>query len=184
MNDPVNMDSILDPMTPLNSRRAVLNLITRHDFVDILDLFHEPETFEFISHLKNKTDEEYQNILEDRLRQVEGGTGYHWTARSAETGQLIGVLNLSRLSATEKVQLGFQLRKAYWNQGYGFELAEAVLKDALGRCGYTRIYGICEKTNIASARILRRLNFQPTAEQLFPNEDLLILVHLAGDEPA
>jgi RimJ/RimL family protein N-acetyltransferase len=158
----------------LSTERALLTLLTEEDFPAVLDLFHEPETFNFIQHLQNKSDEQYVSILNKRLDQIQEGTGFHWVARTLDSRELIGVLNLSIVPTSDKTQLGFQLSKRYWNQGFGLELARAVRDTAVLSLGHTVIYGIVDRNNVASKKILKKLNFQPSIESFLIEKDIEI----------
>ncbi len=158
----------------LKTKTAGLKFLTEADFPDVLGLFQEPGTFDYIEHLKNKTDEAYVDILMDRLEQNRMKTGFHWVARTLVDKKFIGVLNLSQIRGTDKMQLGFQLSKDYWNKGLGFELAKAIIEAGTAQLGLKTIYGVFHKENIASKKILQRLQFQP-AENFLHEDNIEIL---------
>ena len=158
----------------LKTKRAGLKFLTEADFLDVLHLFHEPGTFDYIEHLKNKSDEAYVTILRDRLEQICLKTGFHWVARTLVDHQFIGVLNLSTIRGTDKTQLGFQLSRNYWNKGLGFELAKAILIAGTAQLGFTTIYGVFHKENAASRKILHRLDFAPAPFDFLNEKDIEI----------
>lgn len=157
----------------LSTKTAELKFLTEADFQDMLQLFHEPGTFDYIEHLKNKSDEEYVSILKERLEQIRLKAGYHWVARTIQDNKLIGVLNLSVIRGTDKIQLGFQLSRNFWNQGLGFELANAVLQQG-SKLGYGTIYGVFHKQNVASRKILQQLHFTISDIDFLQEKDIEI----------
>ncbi len=163
----------------LRTENAQLKFLSHADFQEVLQLFHEPGTFQFIQHLENKTNEEYVSVLNNRLEQLKVNSGYHWVARSNQTQEFIGVLNLSRIPDTNKTQLGFQLSRNYWNKGLGLELAKGILDAGTNVLGYHTLYGICHQENIASRKILQRLNFRPDKDNflLQPNIEIFQYIH-------
>ena len=134
-------------------------LLTKDDFPDMLAMFNEPETAVYIKHLENLSRIEYEFILNNRLVQLENKAGYHWTARLKSSNEFIGALNLSPIPTTEMMQIGFQLQTKYWNQGFAFELAKKVLEFGIHEIGLKTIYGVFEKENIASRKVLEKLGF-------------------------
>ena len=55
--------------------------------------------------------------------------------------------------------IGFALLPEFWNKGFAYEAAAAVLKDARERLGLQRILAITSLDNEASIKLLKRLGF-------------------------
>lgn len=134
-------------------------LLTKDDFSDMLAMFNEPETAFYIKHLQNLSQVEYESILNNRLTQLANKVGYHWTAKLKSSNEFIGALNLSPIPNTTMMQIGFQFRTKYWNQGFACELAKKVLEFGIQEIGLQTIYGVFEKENIASRKVLEKLGF-------------------------
>jgi RimJ/RimL family protein N-acetyltransferase len=56
--------------------------------------------------------------------------------------------------------IGFAFLPDFWNQGYAFEAAAAVLTDARERLQLNRILAIVNPDNNASIKLLEKLGFQ------------------------
>lgn len=149
----------LNATATLSTSRTTLKLLAPGDFEEILGLFHEPDTFRFIPHLQQKTMEEYQSVLANRLNQIASGIALHWTARTP-AGELVGVLNYSPISETDRMQLGFQIRSKFHRQGYATELARAVVHHLRTQQQAGLVYGVCSIEHIASATVLERIGFR------------------------
>lgn len=143
----------------METARTKLTLLAREDFPDVMQMFNDPETTTYIKHLQNLSGAESETILNNRLTQVENKTGYHWTARLKSTNDFIGALNLSPIPNTEMMQIGFQLATKYWNRGFASELAKKVLEFGIHEAGLKIIYGVFEKENVGSRKVLERLGF-------------------------
>ena len=151
----------------METPRTILTELAIEDFPDVLKMFKDPETTTYIKHLQTLTDLEYGTILENRLNQMANKIGYHWTARSKINDDFVGALNLSPIPNTEMMQIGFQLRRKYWNQGLAFELAKRVLEFGTVEAGLKTIYGVFEKDNIASRKVLEKLGFEVEANRTY-----------------
>ena len=119
----------------------------------------EPDTFRYIKKLRVMTDEEYQRFLRVKLEQIRLKTGYHWAVRLKDGGDFVGAVNLNPIGETKRLQIGCQLKRQYWGQGFASELTRRVLEFAVDEVGLKEIYGVFEKENQASRRLLAKLGF-------------------------
>jgi RimJ/RimL family protein N-acetyltransferase len=72
--------------------------------------------------------------------------------------------------------IGFALLPDFWNKGFAFEAAEAVLKDARERLEIQRVLAITSLENDASINLLQRLGFRfERVVQLSPDGEQLRL---------
>ena len=144
----------------METERTTLQYITGEDFEEILEMYGEPDTFKYIAPALNQTREWYINFLQSRIDQVTNGSGYHWVVRSKENNEFIGLMNLNPIAGTDKVQVGFQLKRKFWNQGYASELTKRVLKFGFHDAGLKVIYGVFNKENTASLKIFQKFGFE------------------------
>jgi RimJ/RimL family protein N-acetyltransferase len=56
-----------------------------------------------------------------------------------------------------RVGLGFDFRRAYWDQGYATEAARAVLAHGFEHFGFERISGWIDPENAASQRVAEKV---------------------------
>ena len=154
----------------METERTILRYITQEDFEEILEMYGEPDTFKYIAPALNKTREWYINFLQTRIDQVTNGSGYHWVARSKENNEFMGLMNLNPIAGTDKVQVGFQLRREYWNQGYASELTKRVLEFGFDDTGLRVIYGVFDKENTASLKIFQKFGFEFEESKSFEGE--------------
>lgn len=131
----------------------------------------EPDTFRYIRKLQVMTEEEYQRFLLLKLEQIRLKSGYHWAVwlkaggagegedRNAGRRDFVGAVNLNPIGSSQRLQIGCQLKRAYWGQGFASELTKKVLEFALDEAGLTEVYGVFEKDNAVSRRLLGKLGF-------------------------
>jgi ribosomal-protein-alanine N-acetyltransferase len=143
----------------METERTTLTLLQEGDLPDMTVMAGEPDTFRYIKKLRVMTDEEYQRFLRVKLEQIRLKTGYHWAVRLKDGGDFVGAVNLNPIGGTKRLQIGCQLKRQYWGQGFASELTRRVLEFAVDEVGLKEIYGVFEKENIVSRRLLTRLGF-------------------------
>jgi|GEM_PF-2272892 len=143
----------------LRSSHLVLKPITRNDFDEILDMFAEPDAFEFIQPLQNKSEEEHREYLEHKLGQVTSGEGEYWVIRT-QTDAFVGCLNLTPMRHSPDMNIGWQVIGHQRSKGYAYEAAQLVLDHAVERDAYDVIYGIHEDGQEISRHMFHKLRFK------------------------
>ena len=155
----------------MQTDRTILTPLNRSDFDDVLKMYSEPDTFKYILPLLDRTKEEYITFLESRIVQIKSGAGYHWVVRSLDNNEFMGLMNLNPIGNTDKIQVGFQLKRKFWNQGLATELTIRVLDFAFTEAKLTDVYGVFDNENVASAKIFKKLNFKFVEKRQIEGED-------------
>ena len=143
----------------IKTERTILTLLQKSDFDELLEMFSEKDAFKYIRPHQHKSIEERIGFLELKLNQIENKTGFYWVARCSETNELIGAINLTPIPKTDKMQIGWMIKSSHQRKGYATETARGVLEFAVKNANFNPIYGVFEKENIASEKILKQLNF-------------------------
>ena len=155
----------------MQTERTILTMLTKDDYTEILLMYEEPDTFKYIAPLQNKSQEELIIFLDSRIDQVNKGIGYHWVVRRKDDGKFIGLMNLNPIGNSDKIQIGFQLRRKYWNQGFASEVTKRVLEFALDEADLKVIYGVFSKRNIVSKKIFERFGFEFEESNMVDNDE-------------
>jgi len=163
----------------LETERLVLAELSDRDAPFILGLLNEPSFLRFIG------DRGVRN-LEDAQRYIREGpvAGYrshgHGLLRVGlkPTDTPIGICGVLKRDTLAEPDLGFSLLPAFWSQGYAYEAASAVMRDARSRLGLGRVLAIVSPGNEASLRLLAKLGFHGDELLRLPGEtvDVLLLV--------
>ncbi len=154
----------------MKTKRAELKFIAKTDFAEVLNMFHEPDTFKYIAPLMGKTEEEYEDILKSKITENEAETGFYWIARLTDTGEFVGAMNLNPRRDTGRIQLGFQIRRKFWGQGFATELSKAVLDFAQHDRGMEMVFAVFVDSHIASRKVLTKLGFEPFEQRVTGEE--------------
>ena len=144
-------------MTVLETERLSLRRFTVDDAGFILTLLNEPAFLRYIGDKKVRNlDDARQYILNGPVASYERhGFGLNCVElRDSHTP--IGMCGLLKREELPDPDIGFALLPDYRNQGFAFEAAEAVLKDA---SNVPRILATTSLDNEASINLLHRLGF-------------------------
>jgi ribosomal-protein-alanine N-acetyltransferase len=144
----------------METERTRWSLLEEKDLPDMIEMAHEPDTFKYLKKFQVMTDEEYNRFLYTKLEQIHRRIGYHWAVRLKTDRSFIGAVNLNPIGNSSLLQIGCQLKRAWWHQGFATELMKKVVTFAIDEAGLTEVYGVFEKDNFISRRLLDRLGFQ------------------------
>lgn len=162
-------------MYELETERTTLRLLTEEDLPAMEALAHEQDTFKYLKKLRVMNAEEYTKFLYVKLEQIRTGAGYHWAVRLKTSNEFIGAVNLNPIKGTTKLQIGTQLKREYWGQGFASELMEKLVEFAIHELHLSAVYGVFEKENNASRRLLEKLGF--VFEEGFQEQEVEVEVH-------
>ena len=99
--------------------------------------------------------------LERSIRQQRSDGYSFWPVIERASGKLIGEAGLFPLApGGPDISLGYALGADYWGRGYASEAARAVLAEAFGPLGMTRVVAITREANAGSRNVLRKLGFR------------------------
>lgn len=165
----------------LETERTFLTLLTEEDLPAMTEMAGEPDTFKYLRKLRIMTAEEYQQFLRVKLEQIRSGTGFHWAVWLKGTPVFIGAVNLNPVAGTPMMQIGCQLRRDYWHQGFASELTRRILDFAMEEVGVATVYGLFQKENQASRRLLEKLGFEWQETWSEPEVTVEVWRYPAGD---
>ena len=148
-------------MTVLETERLSLRPITVDDAEFILALLNEPSFLRYIG------DKQVRNLEDARQYILNGPVASYQRhglglllAELRESRTPIGMCGLLKRDELPEPDIGFALMPDFWNKGFAFEAAAAVLQDAHDRLKLQRILAITSLDNDASIKLLERLGFK------------------------
>jgi [ribosomal protein S5]-alanine N-acetyltransferase len=148
-------------MTVLETERLSLRPITVDDAEFILALLNEPSFLRYIG------DKQVRNLEDARQYILNGPVASYQRhglglllAELRESRTPIGMCGLLKRDELPEPDIGFALMPDFWNKGFAFEAAAAVLQDARDRLKLQRILAITSLDNDASIKLLERLGFK------------------------
>ncbi|WP_425638086.1 GNAT family N-acetyltransferase [Algoriphagus yeomjeoni] len=132
----------------------------------------DPETMTFFQHPLSKKE---SKALMDRMTKLYDELEHcYFAVDLLESGDFLGMIGLGTKSFKERftpcVDIGWRIRKKYWNQGYSTEGAARCLEYAK-ELGIKEVYSLASSKNLASIRVMQKIGM--TYEYDFEHPDLL-----------
>jgi RimJ/RimL family protein N-acetyltransferase len=114
------------------------------------------------------------DVMLDRIEAhfAEHGWGY-WALEEKDSGALIGACGLMHIPFeaffTLAVEIGFRLSTSWQGKGFATDAARAVLVQAFGPLGLSRVVSFTSLLNTPSLRVMERLGMKRIGEFDNPN---------------
>jgi RimJ/RimL family protein N-acetyltransferase len=175
-------------MTVLETKRLIVRRFTVADAQFILTLLNEPSFLRYIGDKKVRNlDDARQYLLNGPVASYErNGFGLCLVAlRESQTP--IGMCGILIREGLPDPDIGFAFLPEFWNKGFAFEAATAVLQDARERLRLERVLAITSLDNDASIKLLQKLGFRfEKIVKLSANADdvRLFALETAGTSPS
>ena len=141
-----------------------LNL--RHFNVDddapfVLTLLNEPSFHRYIGDKKVRNLEDARQYLSNGPIASYERNGFGLlVVELKDSRTAIGMCGLLKREELPHADIGFAFLPDYWNKGFAFEAASAVMKDAGERLKLDRVLAIVNPDNYASMKLLERLGLR------------------------
>lgn len=148
-------------MVIIETERLILCHLAADDAEFILELLNQPSFIRYIGDKGVRTfDDARRYIAEGPVKSYElNGYGLN-LVRLKASGTPIGICGVLKRDTLPDPDIGFAFLPSYWNQGYAFESAAAVMAHARETLGLDRILAITSPDNEASEKLLGRIGLR------------------------
>lgn len=121
---------------------------------------------------------ETEHMLERMIHRYRGYGFGVWLVEDSESGEPVGRVGLSYHRAwPDDPEVGWWIDPSRWGEGLATEAGAAVIEYAFEGLGFRRVVSICTEGNLASRRVMEKLELRKLAEVPFPELDLTLWVH-------
>ena len=158
-------------MTMLATARLILRDLQESDLPTLIAMNQDPEVMQYFPKPYSQAESLrlYQGI-QDEVKAY----GYSlWAVEEKSSQEFIGLVGLHHsdlriFAGKEAVEIGWRLRKEFWNRGYATEAAQACLDFAFQQAGLSEVYSFTSLLNLPSQKIMQKLGMEFVKE--FDNE--------------
>jgi RimJ/RimL family protein N-acetyltransferase len=148
-------------MTILNTERLFLRELTLDDAPFILTLLNEPSFLLYINDKNVRSLEDArQYMLNGPMASYKRNGFGLYLVELKESAVPIGLCGLLKRDELPDADIGFAFLPDFWNKGFAFESANAVMNDARERLGLNRVLAIVQPDNNASIKLLEKLGMR------------------------
>jgi len=145
-------------MKPLETERLNLRKFMRDDFVALYNFLRRPDS-SIYSYYWPDSEEGTWAFINESISKAEMSPCYdiQYAAVTKAGNELIGSCNFVLASDSN---IGWIVNKDYWNQGYGTEMAKAMLGLGFEEFNLRRIVACCDAENVGSYRIMEKIGMR------------------------
>ncbi|WP_068614200.1 GNAT family N-acetyltransferase [Paenibacillus tuaregi] len=147
----------------LETSRLRLRKLEDRDASALFQIWGNSDVVRFLNMTRLESIQETRDMIDLLNGLSESEDTLRWGIELKETGGLIGScgFNIWQLSGADRGEIGYDLGKSYWGQGYMPEALSAILKFGYSVMGLNRIEALVLEENKASQRVLDKLGFKP-----------------------
>jgi len=153
----------------LKTPRLLLREFEEEDLLQVHEYLSDPEVFLYMiggSADQQQSKESIRKIIEACSEKPR--LDYSLVVTLNEKGRVIGGSRVRVLDPTlnlvyrllGQAYIGFWLNRRFWGQGYGIEVAKALLSFGFDGLRLHRIFAWCDAENVSSARILDKIGMR------------------------
>jgi len=167
-------------MRGVETERLLLRPFTADDLPALTEL-HSIEAFWWYPLRRAMTPEETRAFLERRFEHATTREYDLWAAIEKESDALVGWAGLNAPEFLPEimpaVEVGWRFDPAVWGRGLASEAGTAGLDYGFEMLGLDEIVSVCERENIASARVMQRIGMRRISNTVHPAEGYPIWVY-------
>ena len=142
----------------VETKRLILREINVEDAEFVLRLVNEPS---FVSNIGDKglknIDDAERFILEGYWTNQERSGYGMFLVELKGGGDPIGSCGLLYRKVLDVTDIGFAFLPEFWNRGFAYEAAEAIMKYGHSTLGVKKIVGLTSEDNLGSINLLKKL---------------------------
>lgn len=147
-------------ITELNTARLLLRKMRASDSASLFPIWSDPEVTKFMnidSFTEEKQAKEMISFLDDLSKEEKA---IRYAIIEVESNQIIGSCGFNFIDyGNAKAEIGYELKKLYWGQGYAKEALSCLIQSAFNDLKLNRIEAKIEPDNINSIRLIEKLSF-------------------------
>ncbi|MEA5138287.1 GNAT family N-acetyltransferase [Arcicella rigui] len=161
----------------IETERLILREYNFKDTQFIIQLLNSEGWLAFIGDKNVHTEEDAQSYLLNGPMKSYAENGYGLCAIiRKEDLTPIGMSGLIKRDNLDFPDIGFAFLPEFMGQGYGFEIADAILTHAKDTLKIPTVYGIVMAENIGSRKLLEKIGLRVIGDYTFPSKDENLLL--------
>lgn len=163
------------PWDILETQRCLVRETTVDDVDSFYELYRDEEITKYMEDLFEDRDEEIE-YTKSYIKNVYEFYGFGmWTVLEKASGEIIGRAGVSYREGYELPELGFMIGKAYWRQGYAFEVCKAIANYMHENYEMDKIQIFIEPENTPSILLAKKLGAYLYKEQCMGSCDCYLM---------
>ena len=143
----------------IKTKRFVLREFSVEDAKEFYNMNLDAEVMKHTGDVPFQSVEEAEEFIINYDHYQKYGYG-RWTIIEKGSENYIGWCGLKMTESLNEIDLGFRIKKEYWNKGIATETAKAVLDFALTKLEITKVVARAMKDNTVSIKVIKKLGMK------------------------
>ena len=157
----------------IQTLRLFIRKFEAADSQNLFELDSDSEVMKFISGKKPQSIADSTIAINRQLAYYEKHKGLGiFPAVLADTNEFIGWCALKLLDTSDKIEVGYRLKKRFWGKGYATELTKALLKYGFENLNLKEIYAVTHPNNSASQNVLIKSGLKLIGTDTYYNNEV------------
>ena len=155
----MNKNKVLKTM---ETKRLILELISNKYLKEIYEHFSDPDVTEYMDIESLKSIDEAKEIIDFYVEKEDKEECYRWVIIRKIDNSFLGTCGFNSWikNRANRAEIGYDLSKKYWKQGYMREAVQKLIKHGFEVLRLHRIEAKITKGNYPSCKLLEKLNFK------------------------
>ena len=163
----------------IETERLILRNILPTDLEGMFELDSDPEVHRYLGNKPFKSKRQSEEIINSMIKQYEDFGIGRWAMIDKQTDEFMGWSGLKLKTITLNghtnfYDIGYRIIRRFWGKGYATESSIAALDYGFNTLNLKTIYGITEKGNDASHKVLLKIGLK-YIEDFYDQKDNLNL---------
>jgi RimJ/RimL family protein N-acetyltransferase len=142
----------------IETERLTLVALTSEHISELNTLDSDPAVMHFITDGMPRPPGHNEKAVPrlERYARENPGLGL-WPVYLTSSGEFMGWYILKHLLDTGEVEIGFRIKKKFWNRGFSTEAGLALIQHGFETVGLKRIIAIVRPDNLASQSVIKKI---------------------------
>ncbi len=143
----------------LETKRLILRAIALEDRFSIFENYSDPEVANWFFDQAYIRIEQADQIIQEFIEKANAGKGLTWAILLKDGGEFAGTCGYEKHDARGRGEIGFDLGKRFWGQGYMTEALGAIIIYGFTVLNLFKIEAHTYSNNARARRVLDQLGF-------------------------
>ena len=149
-----------NPFPVLETERLILRQYTNGDAEALFSFRSNPQAMHFVPRPLHQSTEDALKMIAQITENIVTNIAIGWAVELKENAKVIGSVSFHRIEKeNHRGELGYMIHPDYWGKGLVTEAAAAAVHYGFKGLHFHSIEAIIDPDNVASARVLEKLNF-------------------------
>ncbi|WP_312700074.1 GNAT family N-acetyltransferase [Sedimentibacter sp.] len=140
----------------IETKRLIIREFDEDDIMSLYRIESNRKLLEFIPWYKLSTLSECRRQLSKIIDSYGRSKLNNWAVALKDTGEIIGITQLTYSSKIKAVEIGTKILPEYWSKGYASELTEAVIEYGLYKLNIGEIIAVTDINNTGAIKSLEK----------------------------